>query len=110
MKLEEWAGDKNTSLGLYGSNLTDIKLKRLLQLEPSTAHICLDSDFHEIGDKEYVKFEEKVMKIADKLSPYVQNIDVIYNNCGFKDFYKCSITDGTKEQFNEMWKRREEVK
>ncbi|PNX48574.1 MAG: hypothetical protein BV457_03425 [Thermoplasmata archaeon M9B1D] len=109
LKMDTWSNGNNTSLGLYGSNFTDVKLNRLLKLEPSTIYIAIDSDFHEVGDEEYKKFEEKVYKIGDKLNPYVQNIEVIYNNCGF-DGYKYSPTDFTREQFNELWKRRERIK
>ena len=35
--------------------------------------------------------------------------DVIYNNLGFKDCYKFSITDYEKEQFEQLWKKKEEI-
>ena len=116
MKYESWYGAKNNiCLGLYGSVLSNAKLKKLLSWNCETFYICLDSDFESIeysnNDEKitpYEKFEKKVMKIYNKLKPYGK-VYVIYNNLGFKDCYKFSITDYEKEQFEQLWKKKEEI-
>ena len=116
MKFEDWYGEENNiCLGLYGSVLSNSKLRKLLSWGCNTFYIALDSDFKEItysNDKnkltEYEKFEKKVMKIYNKLKPYGK-VYVIYNNLGFKDCYKFSITDYEKEQFEQLWKKKEEI-
>ena len=116
MKFEDWYGEENNiCLGLYGSVLSNSKLRKLLSWGCNTFYIALDSDFTEVtysNDKnkltEYEKFEKKVMKIYNKLKPYGK-VYVIYNNLGFKDCYKFSITDYEKEQFEQLWKKKEEI-
>ena len=109
LKMDTWFGKRNISLGLYGSNLTKHKLLKLISYEVSTVYIAIDSDFNEIGDDDFKKFEEKVFKMADMLRPYIPNIYVVYNNLGYKDAYKYSLTDFTREQFNELWKSKEMI-
>ena len=48
------------------------------------------------------------MKIYNKLKPYGK-VYVIYNNLGFKDCYKFSITEYEKEQYEQLWKKKEEI-
>lgn len=113
MKFDDWYGsDKNICLGLYGSNLSDEKIKKLLKWGCETYYIALDSDFYK---KEYSKnkntpyeiFEKKVIKIFQKIKPYAKNVYVIYNNMNFDNCYKFSITDYTKEQFEKLWNNKE---
>ena len=115
MKFDEWYGENNNiCLGLYGSTLSDEKIKKLLEWGCENFYIALDSDFYK---KEYSKdkniltpyevFEKKVMKISQKLKPYAKNIYVVYNNLDFENCYKFSITDYTKEQFEKLWENKE---
>ena len=109
LKMDTWFGKRNISLGLYGSNLTKQKLLKLISYEVSTVYIAIDSDFHEMHDDDFKKFEEKVFKMANVMSPYIPNVWVVYNNLGYKDCYKVSLTDYTREQFNELWKSKEMI-
>lgn len=110
MKYESWYGaENNICLGLYGSNLSQQKLKKLLRVGCENFYIALDSDFNEIGDADYKKFEDKVLKIYNLIKPYSNNIYVVYNNLGYKDSYKFSITDFTKEQFEKLWESKERI-
>ena len=117
MKYESWYGAKNNiCLGLYGSVLSNAKLKKLLSWNCETFYICLDSDFESIeysnNDEKitsYEKFEKKVMNIYNKLKPYAKSIYVIYNNLGFENCYKYSITDYTREQFEKLWNNKEKI-
>lgn len=117
MKYESWYGAKNNiCLGLYGSVLSNTKLKKLLSWNCETFYICLDSDFESIeysnNDEKitsYEKFEKKVMNIYNKLKPYAKSVYVIYNNLGFENCYKYSITDYTREQFEKIWNNKEKI-
>ena len=117
MKYESWYGEKNNiCLGLYGSVLSNTKLKKLLSWNCETFYICLDSDFESIeysnNDEKitsYEKFEKKVMNIYNKLKPYAKSVYVIYNNLGFENCYKYSITDYTREQFEKIWNNKEKI-
>lgn len=119
MKYESWYGEENNiCLGLYGSVLSDTKLKKLLSWGCETFYIALDSDFEKIEYSEsedikeqtpYEKFEKKVMKIYDMLKPYAKEVYVVYNNLGYENCYKYSITDYTKEQFEQLWNNKEIV-
>ena len=117
MKYESWYGAKNNiCLGLYGSVLSNTKLKKLLSWNCETFYICLDSDFESIeysnNDEKitsYEKFEKKVMNIYNKLRPYAKSVYVIYNNLGFENCYKYSITDYTREQFEKLWNNKEKI-
>ncbi len=68
MKYESWYGAKNNiCLGLYGSVLSNTKLKKLLSWNCETFYICLDSDFESIEYSNndgkitsYEKFEKKL--------------------------------------------------
>ena len=118
LKHESWFGSNNNiCLGMYGSNLGNEKLKKLVSWGIETYYISLDSDFETIYEdeengilsKDYIKFEEKVMKIAKEIRPYAKKIYVIYNNVSLKNFYKCNMYDGTLEQFHLLWNNKEEV-
>ena len=117
MKYESWYGAKNNiCLGLYGSVLSNAKLKKLLSWNCETFYICLDSDFESIeysnNDEKitsYEKFEKKVMNIYNKLKPYAKSVYVIYNNLGLENCYKYSITDYTREQFEKIWNNKEKI-
>lgn len=106
LKAETWFGDKNITLGLYGCHLSDIKLKKLINANVNKAVIMLDSDFTEIGDNiPYNDFEKRVLKIANKLKPYME-VYVCYNNLGYNG-YKFSPFDFTREQFNKLYESKE---
>lgn len=117
MKYESWYGAKNNiCLGLYGSVLSNAKLKKLLSWNCETFYICLDSDFESIEYSNndgkitpYEKFEKKVMNIYNKLKPYAKSVYVIYNNLGLENCYKYSITDYTREQFEKIWNNKEKI-
>ena len=109
LKADTWFGQKNICLAMFGSNLGKIRVKQLLQMNVENIYIALDSDFTEIDSDEFKIFEKKVMKMYELLKPYF-NVWCIYNNLGFKNCYKFSITDYTREQFNMLWKSKEQIK
>jgi len=107
---DTWYGNNNVALGLYGHELGEGQLRKLIEMGVSDLTICLDSDFHEIGDnEEYNKFENSVLKIYDKCKPYIPNIYVCYNNMGYNDMYKASPFDFGQERFELLLENRERI-
>lgn len=107
LKARDWLGNKNNTLAIFGSNLGKERVKQLVEMGVETVIIGIDSDFYEVGDEDYVKFEEKIMKMYNMLKPYFKEIYVIYNNLGFKDCYKFSPYDYTREQYEMLMKNKE---
>lgn len=110
LRLDTLMNGKGIALGMMGSALSDVNVKYILSLGINRLCILADSDFHEMNedDKDWVKFEQKILKLCDKFTPYCK-VEVIFNNIGIRDAYKWSVTDFTMEQFKEMWKNRVRV-
>ena len=114
LKMDSWFGEHNVSLAMYGSNLGKKRFDKLISLGLNEVVIILDSDFHSIYDEnnelteEYIKFEDKVLKMAKPFKPYVNKITCCFNNQGYEG-YKFSACDFTKEQFDILYKNREVV-
>lgn len=108
MKADTMWGEKSNVLALYGSNLGLQRRNQLIKLGVDHVTIAIDSDFHEIGDEEYAKFEKKVLSIANLFKGYAK-VDVVYNNIGLQDAYKASPFDFDEATYNLMWENREVV-
>lgn len=112
LKMDSWFGEHNVSLAMYGSNLGKKRFDKLISLGLNEVVIMLDSDFHSIYDEnnelteEYIKFEDKVLKMAKPFKPYIGKISVCFNNKGYEG-YKFSPCDFTREQFDLLYKNRE---
>ena len=110
LRLDTLMNGKGIALGMMGSALSDENVKYILSLGISRLVILADSDFHEMSDEDedWVKFEQKIMKLCDKFTPYCK-VEVVFNNIGIKGAYKWSVTDFTVEQFKEMYRNRVKV-
>ena len=110
LKLDTLMNGKGIALGMMGSALSDDNVRYILSLEINKLIILADSDFHEMSedDEDWIKFEQKILKLCDKFTPYCK-VEVIFNNIGIKDAYKWSVTDFTIEQFKLMYKNRVRV-
>lgn len=115
LKADTYYGDNNVTLGLYGSFLGKAQLKYLINLGVNKIVIMLDSDFKEIKfgkDKnnltDFDIFWQKVMKIADMVKPYMQEVWVCYNNQGF-DGYKFSPFDFDKDKYEILLDNMERI-
>ena len=67
--------------------------------------VCFDRDFEAIGDENYNHVIQKLQKIYDKYSAYV-NVSFLFDKDGDKLGYKDSPTDKGKETFMELWQNR----
>jgi len=110
LKLDTLMNGKGIALGMMGSALSDENVRYILSLEINKLVILADSDFHDMSDEDedWIKFEQKILKLCEKFTPYCK-VEVVFNNIGIKDAYKWSMTDFTVEQFKEMWKNRVRV-
>ena len=110
LRIDTLMNGKGIALGMMGSALSDENVKYILSLGINKLTILADSDFHEMreDDEDWVKFEQKIMKLCEKFTPYCK-VEVVFNNIGIKDAYKWSVTDFTVEQFKLMWKNRVRV-
>lgn len=105
LKFDVWYGKENVSLAMYGTNLGRYRRNYLTFLGVNEVCIMLDSDFHNIEDERFDRFELKVMAIARQLKGFF-NVSVCYNNQGYEG-YKFAPCDFSKEQFEKMYEERE---
>ena len=107
LRLDTIMNGKGIALGMMGSALSDVNVRYILSLGINKLIILADSDFHEMSedDEDWIKFEQKILKLCDKFTPFCK-VEVVFNNIGIKDAYKWSVTDFTIEQFKEMYKNR----
>lgn len=108
LKFDSWFGERNVSVAMFGSNLSEQNKLKLLKLGINSVVIMIDSDFIEVGDEHFAKFEKKVMNIYNEFKPYVDNIYCVYNNQGY-DGYKFSPCDFTREQFDILMENKERI-
>ena len=110
LRLDTLMNGKGIALGMMGSALSDANVKCILSLGINRLVILADSDFHEMSDEDedWVKFEQKIMKLCDKFTPFCK-VEVVFNNIGIEGMYKASVTDFTVEQFKEMYKNRVKI-
>ena len=106
LKADTWWHEKSNVLALYGSNLGLNRMRELVRMGVNHVTLALDSDFHEIGDEDYNEFESKIMKIGAMFKGYC-SVDVVYNNIGLSNWYKCSPFDSDENTWNNLYERRE---
>lgn len=107
LKADSFMGRDNNVLALYGSQIGMTRRNQLVKMGVNHVTLALDSDFHEVGDEEYNKFEKKVLALA-KLFKGWAKVDVVYNNIGL-DAYKASPFDFDEATYNLLWENREVV-
>lgn len=107
LRIDTLMNGKGIALGMMGSAISDDNVKYILSLGITKLVIFADSDFHEMSeeDEDWIKFEQKILKLSDKFLSYCR-VEIVFNNVGIKDAYKFSVTDFTMEQFKLMWNNR----
>ena len=104
----------NIAVGMFGMTLKRPQRNLILKYEVNTAYICLDKQYKtmygENGNKteEFIKYEEKVLKIYDDLKNFVPNIYVVYDDGELLE-YKDSPSDQTEEVWIELFNRKERL-
>lgn len=92
-------------VAVCGSNFSRYQLQLLLNLGVKEICIGFDKDFEKLGDESYLQVIEKLRKIYDKYSGYV-NISFLFDKEGNQLGYKQSPLDSGKEKFLYLWKNR----
>lgn len=95
------------ALAVFGSNISKQHIQLLLELGVNDVVLCMDSDYHQVGDDEFKFFVVKMKKLAAKLRSYF-NVAIVYNNQGY-DMYKCNMMDMPYEQAMKLWEGRVKI-
>lgn len=91
----------DNALAVFGSNISKQHIQLLLELGVNDVVLCMDSDYHTVGDDEFKFFVIKMKKLAAKLKPYF-SVSIVYNNQGY-DMYKCNMMDIPYKQSMKLW-------
>lgn len=95
----------NICVAVCGSSLSKYQFQLLLDMGVKEIVIAFDRDFEEIGSEDYYKVIDKLQKMYDKFSPFV-NISFLFdkecNQLGYKD----SPLDCGKEKFLYLFRNR----
>lgn len=97
--------ENNLCVAVCGSNLSRYQLNLLIDNGAKEVCIGFDKDFEELGDNNYKQVVEKLQKIYDKYSSYV-NMSFLFDKEGNKLSYKNSPLDCGKDKFLYLWKNR----
>ena len=92
-------------VAVCGSSLSKYQFQLLLDAGAKEIIIGFDKDFDEIGTEEYNKVVDKLQKIYDKYSPYV-NISFLFDKENNQLGYKDSPLDCGKEKFLYLFRNR----
>lgn len=95
MQCDSFFGEDNFTVALCGSHLSNTQLKLLLNLDVNEIIIALDKQWQEINDDKYSLWQEHILKIVQKITPYCR-VSVLWDIFNFLD-YKDSPTDKGKE-------------
>ena len=92
-------------VAVCGSSLSKYQFQLLLDAGAKEIIIGFDKDFDEIGTEEYNKVIDKLQKIYDKYSPYV-NISFLFDKENNQLGYKDSPLDCGKDKFLYLFRNR----
>lgn len=110
--------DVNTSLGMFGVNLSKYNRNRLVQLGVEDVYICLDKQYHQVyidsinengeviqvKSPEFLKYQKWVNKIAQLFQGYCR-VWIIFDVANFLE-YKDSPSDKGKKTWQELRERK----
>ena len=108
LKADTWWHEKSNVLALYGSNIGLKRVRELIKMGVNHVTLALDSDFHNFGDEDYKEFEKKMIRLGEMFKGYC-DVDIVYNNIGLENWYKCSPFDGDEGTWDKLWESREEI-
>lgn len=104
---DTWWGEKSNVLALYGSQIGARRRNQLVSMGVNKVTLALDSDYKQVGDAEYEKFEKKILNLGKLFKGYCE-VEVVYNNIGL-DAYKCSPFDFDLATYEKLYEAREEL-
>lgn len=105
LKYQSYFGfDKDISVASCGSNISQQQVQMLLEAGAEEIIIAFDRQFQKIGDDEFVRLKDNLMKIRNKFKNYV-TVSFIFDKrmiTGYKD----SPLDQGPEKFLKLYKER----
>lgn len=108
LKADSFFGRDSNVLALYGSQIGMTKRNQLVKMGVNHVTLALDSDFHEVGDDDYVKFVEKMVALGQMFKGYA-DVDICYNNIDLSNAYKSSPFDFDLETYQSMYNKKESL-
>lgn len=108
LQLDSYYGDKNFSVACQGSNISIRQIMILKRLGVTEVTIGFDRQFEELGTQEYETHMRKVIKHANKIKQYIENVYIITDEEKMTA-YKDSPTDKGKEVFEELYRKRVKI-
>lgn len=108
MQLDTMYPNQSVAVALCSSNLSNAQVETILELGVTEVIFALDRQYKENYSDEYKKYQQKIIKLASKLTPYV-NVTILWdkeNLLGYKD----SPTDRGKEVFETLMNKRIPIK
>lgn len=94
----------NNALAVFGSNISKQHIQLLLELGVNDVMLCMDNDYHQVGDADYQLFVVKMKRLIAKLRPYF-SISIVWNNQSY-DMYKSNIMDIPYDQAMKLIENR----
>jgi hypothetical protein len=107
-KCEDLYREDNFSVASCSSTISNFQRDLLLSLDIDEVIICYDRQFQDPHSKEAYLYAEKLMKLANKFSPYVRTC-IVWDELlltGYKD----SPVDCGKETLEKLMKSKYEIK
>lgn len=96
--------ENDISVACCGSNLSAYQVQLLLDLNVEEIIIAFDRQFQEIGDDEFKRLKNNLLKIRNKYKNFVK-ISFIFDRNKITS-YKASPTDEGKDKFLQLFKER----
>jgi hypothetical protein len=107
LKCEDYYGDNNFSVASCSSNITNFHRDILLSLDIEEVIICFDSLSEESTEQQIEDYQKKLLKLANKFTPYVRTY-IVYDDFGLLKG-KESPVDRGKNTLEELMKCKYEI-
>ena len=105
LKYQTYFGFENDiTVACCGSNISDKQIDLLLAAGAKEIIIAFDRQFQEIGDKEFIKLKENLLKIHNKYKNYVQ-VSFIFDKNRITGYKQSPIDEGP-EKFLQLFEER----
>ena len=105
LKYQSYFGsDNDISVACCGSNISDKQIELLINAGAKEIIIAFDRQFQQIGDKEFKRLKDNLLKIHAKYKNYIQ-ISIIFDK-NMITGYKQSPIDEGPDKFLQLFKER----
>lgn len=105
LKSATWYGHRSVTLGMFGNHLNEKRKQMILNYQPNEIVIAPDYDYFD--DQSYEKWARKQEKFGRMFKNYCK-VTIILNQDNIIPF-KNNAFDGTKEEFEHLYKQRSDI-